>query len=146
MHLERVLVSREILVVEDNPGDVRLLREVMRESAPKTPMRVESDGLAALHFLRERVLLGESLPALILLDLNLPRMDGRSVLKALKEDEDLQLIPVIVFTSSAAESDVTEAYRLHANCYISKPMELREYKQRLKAALDFWLNSVTSPE
>ncbi len=136
----------EILLVEDNPGDVRLTVEALREGRVPNNMNVAGDGVDAMAFLRrEGKHAGVRRPDLILLDLNLPRMDGREVLAAIKADPGLRSIPVVVLTTSRAEQDVLKSYDLHANCYITKPVDLDRFITVVKTIEDFWLTIVTLP-
>jgi CheY-like chemotaxis protein len=136
----------EILLVEDNPGDVRLTREALKEGKIRNNLNVASDGVEALRYLRrEGPHAGAARPDLILLDLNLPRMDGREVLEAVKQDPSLRHIPVVVLTSSAAEQDIVRAYELHANCYVSKPVDLDQFIHVVKSIEDFWFSIVKLP-
>ena len=129
-----------ILLVEDNPGDVRLMMEYLKESKTHHPMNVVPDGLEAMAYLRrEGRYAGASRPALILLDLNLPKKNGLQVLAEIKQDLDLKRIPVVILTTSSAETDIIEAYNLHANCYITKPGNVVQFFQIMKAIEDFWL-------
>jgi CheY-like chemotaxis protein len=136
----------EILLVEDNPGDVRLTREALKEGKIRNHLNVASDGVEAMRYLRRE---GEhadaTRPDLILLDLNLPKMDGREVLQAVKADPSLRQIPVVVLTSSAAEQDIVRAYDLHANCYVSKPVDLDQFIHVVKSIEDFWFSIVKLP-
>jgi CheY-like chemotaxis protein len=135
-----------ILLVEDNPGDVRLTVEAMRDCKLTNPLEVVKDGVDALSFLRQQgVYTGKPRPGLILLDLNLPRMDGREVLAAIKSDERLKTIPVVVLTTSRAEQDVLGSYRQHANCFITKPVDFQQFSAVVKAIECFWLSVVTLP-
>lgn len=144
-HEERVRYV-EILLVEDNPGDVRLIREALHENKLVSRLSTVSDGQQALAYLRRQERYSDAVrPDLILLDLNLPRMDGREVLKEIKADPDLKLIPVLILTSSGAEEDITKCYSLHANCYISKPVDLERFFAVIKATENFWVNTVTLP-
>ena len=137
----------EILLVEDNPGDVRLTREVLRETKVRNTLHVAQDGVEALDFLKGRGKhAGVARPDLILLDLNLPRKDGREVLREVKEDPDLRRIPIVVLTTSKAEADVVRSYNLHANCYISKPVDLEQFISVVKAIEGFWLTIVKLPK
>lgn len=136
----------EILLVEDSPSDVRLTREALSEGKILNTLSVVTDGIEALEFLRKlRQFVDSPRPDLILLDLNLPRMDGREVLREIKEDSDLKRIPVVVLTTSAAESDVDRAYELHANAYIKKPVDLIQFFETIRTLEDFWLAVVTLP-
>jgi two-component system, chemotaxis family, response regulator Rcp1 len=136
----------EILLVEDNPGDVRLTREALKEGKVRNNLHVASDGVKAVAFLRrEGEHAGAPRPDLILLDLNLPRKDGRQVLEEIKEDPALRLIPVVILTSSQAEQDILRAYDLHANCYISKPVDLDQFIKVVKSIEDFWFSIVKLP-
>jgi chemotaxis family two-component system response regulator Rcp1 len=136
----------EILLVEDNPGDVRLTCEALRDAKVANQLHVVADGVEAMSFLRrESRYAGVPRPDLILLDLNLPRKDGREVLAEIKQDADLRRIPVVVLTSSAAEQDVVHAYSLHANCYIIKPVDLDQFLRIVRSIEDFWLVVVKLP-
>lgn len=135
-----------ILLVEDNPGDVRLTREALRDTKVINRLTAVSDGVEALDFLRRRGRYQDAArPDLILLDLNLPRRDGREVLAEIKEDQDLKHIPVVVITSSSAEQDVLKSYNLHANCYVTKPVDLDKFVEVVKSIEDFWLGIVKLP-
>jgi CheY-like chemotaxis protein len=137
----------EILLIEDNPGDVRLTREALRDGKVRNNLSVVGDGVEALSFLRRQDDFAEApRPDLILLDLNLPRKDGRQVLAELKSDPLLQTIPVVILTTSTAEEDVLKAYGLHANAYIKKPVDLDEFLHVVRAVEDFWLTLVTLPQ
>jgi two-component system, chemotaxis family, response regulator Rcp1 len=136
----------EILMVEDNPGDVRLAMEVLKEARVHNRLSVTKDGVDALAFLRRQGPYAEvSRPHLILLDLNLPRMDGREVLKEIKADPDLRRIPVVVLTSSQSEEDILRAYDLHANCYITKPVDFDQFIKAVRTIEGFWLTIVNLP-
>lgn len=136
----------EILLVEDNPGDVRLTREVLKEGKVSNNLSVVKDGAEAMKFLRrEGRYANEPRPDLILLDLNLPRMDGREVLEEIKEDPKFHRIPVVVLTTSAAEEDIIKSYDLNANCYITKPVDLDQFINVVKSVEDFWLAVVKLP-
>lgn len=136
----------EILLVEDNPGDVRLTREALKEGKIRNNLNVAGDGVEALRYLRREGPYAQATrPDLILLDLNLPKMDGREVLEAVKADPALRLIPVVVLTSSAAEQDIARAYDLHANCYVSKPVDLDQFIHVVKSIEDFWFSIVKLP-
>lgn len=136
----------EILLVEDNPGDVRLTIEALKESKIRNRLHIARDGEEAMDFLRHR---GEFTdaprPDVILLDLNLPRKDGREVLKEIKEDENLKRIPVAVITISSAEEDILKSYNLHANCYIQKPIGIDQFVKVVQSIEDFWFTIVTLP-
>ena len=134
----------EILLVEDNPGDVRLTKEALREAKVRNRLHVAGDGIDALDMLRADGD-GRVRPDIILLDLNLPRKDGREVLADLKSDPELRRIPVVVVTTSEAEQDVLRSYDLHANCYITKPVDLEQFLQVVKSIEDFWLTIVRLP-
>jgi two-component system, chemotaxis family, response regulator Rcp1 len=136
----------EILLVEDNPGDVRLTIEALRESKVHNNLHVAKDGVDALAFLRREQGYANAIrPDLILLDLNLPRKDGREVLAEIKADPLLKTIPVVVLTTSRAEQDVLRTYELQANCYISKPVDLDQFISVVRTIEDFWLTIVTLP-
>jgi len=136
----------EILLVEDNPGDVRLIREVLKEGKIYNNLNVVKDGVEALAFLRREGPYADAPRAdLILLDLNLPRKDGREVLAMIKADEQLKRIPVVILTSSGSEEDILKSYELHANCYITKPVELDEFLDVVKSIEEFWLTIVKLP-
>ena len=136
----------EILLVEDNPGDVRLTIEGLNEGKVRNNLHVARDGVEALAFLRREGELHDAVrPDLILLDLNLPRKDGREVLADIKSDPDLKTIPVVVLTTSRAEQDVLHSYQLQANCYITKPVDLEQFIMVVKSIEDFWLTVVTLP-
>jgi len=136
----------EILLVEDNPGDVRLTVEALKEGKVGNNLHVAQDGEDALAFLRrEDEHTYASRPDLILLDLNLPRKDGREVLAEIKEDPDLRRIPVVVLTTSQAERDIVRTYDLHANCYINKPVDLHQFITVVKSIEDFWFTIVRLP-
>jgi CheY-like chemotaxis protein len=136
----------EILLIEDNPGDVRLTREIFKESDLDNQIAVVKDGVEAIAYLRQLDAYQQvNRPDLILLDLNLPRKDGRSVLREIKTDPVLCQIPVIVLTSSDAEEDVRDAYQLHANCYIAKPVDFEQLLKVIRLLKEFWLTAVTLP-
>jgi len=136
----------EILLVEDNPGDVRLTIEGLNEGKVRNNLHVAKDGVAAIAFLRREGEYADAVrPDLILLDLNLPRKDGREVLADIKADPDLKTIPVVVLTTSRAEQDVLHSYELQANCYITKPVDLEQFITVVKSIEDFWLTIVTLP-
>lgn len=136
----------EILIIEDNEGDVRLAREALRESKIRNVLHHVPDGVEAMAFLnRQGKYQDAPRPDLILLDLNLPRMDGREVLAAIKQDENLKRIPVVILTVSSDEADIFKTYNLHANCYITKPIDLDQFIQVVRAIEDFWLTIVKLP-
>jgi two-component system, chemotaxis family, response regulator Rcp1 len=138
--------SVEILLVEDNPADARLTREVFESGRLTTHLNVVADGEEALAFLRREGPFADSpRPKLVLLDLNLPRKDGREVLQELKSDPSLNRIPVIVLTTSAAEADILHSYDLQANCFITKPLDLDEFFDVVRAIEDFWLTTARLP-
>ena len=135
-----------ILLVEDSPGDVRLTVEALKDGKVRNDLSVVGDGVEALAFLqREGKYADAPRPDLILLDLNLPRMDGRELLAIIKQDENLKRIPVVVLTTSEAEVDVLRGYDLNANCYITKPVDLDKFITVIKAIEDFWLTIVKLP-
>jgi two-component system, chemotaxis family, response regulator Rcp1 len=137
----------EILLVEDNPGDVRLAVEALRDAKVANRLHIVEDGVEAMSFLRREGRYADvPQPNLILLDLNLPRKDGREVLAEIKQDADLKRIPVVILMSSAAEQDVVQAYNLYANCYITKPMDLDQFLKVVRSIEDFWLIVVTLPQ
>jgi len=133
----------EILLVEDNPADARLTREVFRECRIANRLRVARDGIEAMALLREPG--SEAMPDLILLDLNMPRMDGREVLDAIKQDQRLRTIPVVVLTTSDAEQDVLHSYQLGANAYLTKPVDLNQFVRVVQIIENFWLAAVRLP-
>jgi len=136
----------DILLVEDNPGDARLAAEAFKEGTVPTRLHVVQDGIEAMAFLRREGSYAQATrPDLVLLDLNLPRKDGREVLAEIKEDPDLRRIPVIVLTTSQAESDVAQSYELHANCYIVKPVDFDRFIDVVKGIEDFWCSLVKLP-
>ena len=136
----------EILLVEDNPGDVRLTREALKEGKVHSNLHWAKDGVEALEFLGQRgVHANAPRPDIILLDLNLPKKDGREVLSVIKSDDSLKHIPVVVLTTSKAEEDVLRSYELHANCYVTKPVDLEKFIVVVKSIDRFWLTIVTLP-
>jgi two-component system, chemotaxis family, response regulator Rcp1 len=138
--------SIEILLVEDSPADVRLTKEALTEEKLHNNLSVVNDGVEAIAFLRKEGKYASVVrPDLILLDLNLPKKDGRQVLKEIKNDDDLKSIPVVVLTVSKAEEDVLKTYNLHANCYITKPIDLNQFSKVVKSIKDFWLTIVKLP-
>lgn len=136
----------EILLVEDNPGDVRLTQEALKESKILNRLSVVGDGEEAIAFLRRQGRYADApYPDLLLLDLNLPRKSGREVLAEVKSDEELRRIPIVVLTSSSAEQDILKAYDLHANCYITKPLGLEQFGAVVRAVEQFWFTIVRLP-
>ena len=136
----------EILLVEDNPADVRLTQEDLNSDRLWNNLSVAKDGVEAMAYLRrEGKFAGVTRPDLVLLDLNLPKKDGREVLAEIKADEKLKLIPVVILTTSADEEDILKAYELHANCYITKPVDLRHFMKAVKSIEDFWFAVVRLP-
>jgi len=136
----------EILLVEDNPGDSRLTLEAIRDCAVDTHLKVVRDGVEAMALLRKEGVYGDAArPALILLDLNLPKKGGREVLAEIKNDPELRRIPVVVFSTSVSEDDVLMAYNLHANCYIPKPTDMSELIAVIRCIEEFWLTRVRLP-
>jgi CheY-like chemotaxis protein len=136
----------DVLLVEDNPGDVRLTMEALKDGKVRNDLYVARDGVEAMAFLhREGQYTEVPRPDLVLLDLNLPRKDGREVLAEMKTDETLRRIPVVVLTTSQAEEDILKTYDLHANCYITKPVDLDQFIQIVQSIEEFWLTIVTLP-
>ena len=136
----------EILLVEDNEADIRLTKEGMKEAKIKNNLHVVRDGEEAMNFLQKREPYRDAVtPDLILMDLNLPKKDGRELLKEIKNDEILAPIPVVVLTTSEAEKDIIKSYKLHANCYVTKPMGLDQFVEVIKAIENFWLTIVKLP-
>jgi CheY-like chemotaxis protein len=137
----------QVLLVEDSPGDVRLTREAFRDANTAIHLHVASDGVEAMAFLRrEGAHVHSPRPDLILLDLNLPKMDGREVLAHIKEDDSLKTIPTVILTTSGSEADIATSYQLHANCYLRKPVQLDEFEALVKSINDFWLTKVMLPQ
>ena len=146
MNANTVGIPVEILLVEDNPGDVRLAREGLSECKIRNNLHVVDDGVKAMAFLRRQDEYARApRPDLVLLDLNLPRKDGREVLREVKEDEKLRTIPVVVLTTSKAEEDILKSYSLHANCYVTKPMGLEQFLDVVRSIEDFWFTIVKLP-
>jgi chemotaxis family two-component system response regulator Rcp1 len=137
----------EVLLVEDSPGDVRLTQEAFRDANMSIHLHVATDGVEAMSFLRKE---GENAaaprPHLILLDLNLPKMDGREVLALIKADDNLRTIPTVILTTSESEADIVNSYQLQANCYLSKPVQLDAFESLVKSINDFWLTKVKLPQ
>jgi CheY-like chemotaxis protein len=138
--------SINILLVEDNPGDIRLTKEVLKEGKIRNNLSVVTDGEEALLFLRKHGQYeGAFTPDIVLLDLNLPKKDGREVLSQIKDDNSLKLIPVIVLTTSDAEQDIKRMYENHANCYITKPVDFNQFINVIRSIENFWLTIVKLP-
>lgn len=143
---DQLIHAVDVLLIEDNPGDVRLTREALKEAKITINLSVASDGLEAMKMLRQEApYSSQPIPDLVLLDLNMPKMDGREVLRLIKTDDNLKRIPVVVLTTSAAEKDILQAYGLHANCYITKPVELDQFMEIVKSIEGFWLTVVKLP-
>lgn len=146
MPISTPMTPIEILLVEDNPGDARLAMEALKDSKLLNNIHHVEDGEQAIDFLRKQGDFQDAVrPDIILLDLNLPRKDGREVLADIKSDPDLQTIPVVVLTTSEAEQDIVQSYRLHANCYITKPVDLDKFLQIINSMQEFWLSIVRLP-
>ncbi len=142
----KTATSIEILLVEDNPGDARLTLEAFKAAKVQNNLTVVNDGVEALAYLRRQGRYADSVPPdLILLDLNLPKKDGREVLAEIKSDEHLRKIPVVILTTSASRDDIVRAYSMHANCYITKPVDLEEFLSAVRSIEDFWLTLVKLP-
>ena len=136
----------EVLLVEDSPADVRLTKEALKEEKLHVNLNVVNDGVEAIEFLRRTGKFAQAVrPDLILLDLNLPKKDGREVLKEIKQDEKLRSIPVVILTTSKAEEDIVKSYNQYANCYITKPLDLSQFSTVVKSINDFWLTIVKLP-
>lgn len=136
----------EILLVEDSPGDARLVREAFKEGKVSNTIHVATDGVEAMDFLlRRQKYIDAPRPDLILLDLNLPKKDGREVLAEIKANDNLKTIPVVVLTMSQAEEDILRTYNLHANCYITKPVDLEQFFNAIRLLENFWLTVVKLP-
>lgn len=147
MYLEADVKPVDILLVEDNPGDVRLTEEALEESKLINNLHVVTDGIEAMKFLKKK---GEyanaARPDIILLDLNLPKKDGREVLAEIKQDEILKRIPIVILTTSKSEEDILRTYDLHANCYVSKPVDFDEFIKIVQAVHSFWFTIVKLPQ
>src|SRR5271156_6910580 len=136
----------EVLLVEDSPGDVRLTKEAFRDANQSIHLHVACDGVEAMAFLKHQgAYVDAPRPGIILLDLNLPKMDGREVLVHIKEDASLKMIPIVILTTSDAEVDIARSYQLQANCYLSKPVQLDAFEALVKSINDFWLTKVKLP-
>ena len=141
------VVRLNVLLVEDSLGDVRLTREAFRDAKVPVHLHVASDGVEAMAFLRREGAHAQApRPDLILLDLNLPKMDGRAVLTQIKSDDSLKMIPTLILTTSAAEADIVKSYQLQANCYLSKPVDLDVFEGLVKSINEFWLTRVKLPQ
>jgi CheY-like chemotaxis protein len=137
----------DVLLVEDSPGDVRLTREAFREANPAVRLHVASDGIEAMAFLRHEGANADAhRPDFILLDLNLPKMDGREVLALIKDDDTLRTIPTIILTTSEADADIVRSYELNANAYLRKPVTLEAFEALVRSINDFWLTKVMLPQ
>ena len=137
----------DVLLVEDSPGDVRLTREAFREANPAVRLHVAFDGIEAMAFLRHDGANGDApRPDFILLDLNLPKMDGREVLALIKDDDSLRTIPTIILTTSEADADILHSYELNANAYLRKPVTLEAFEAMVRSINDFWLTKVMLPQ
>ena len=143
---DAAMTPARILLVEDNPGDVRLTREALKEGKIINELAVVSDGVEAMDYLRRRGKFADaSRPDLILLDLNLPRKNGREVLAEIKSDQSMRRIPVVILTVSRAEEDILKSYDLHANCYISKPIDFDQFMKVVRTIENFWFGIVLLP-
>jgi two-component system, chemotaxis family, response regulator Rcp1 len=137
----------DVLLVEDSPGDIRLTEDVFRETNRSVHLHVVMDGIEAMAFLRhEGEFVDAPRPSFILLDLNIPKMDGREVLAHIKRDAKLKTIPTIILTTSEAEADIVKSYELQANCYLSKPVQLEEFEAVVQSINDFWMTKVKLPQ
>jgi chemotaxis family two-component system response regulator Rcp1 len=146
MNANKLDSAIEILLIEDNPGDVRLTQEALKEAKVRNNLRVSRDGVEALAFLRQEGAHADTpRPDLVLLDLNLPKKDGREVLAEIKADDRLKRIPVVILTTSQAEEDIIRMYNLHANCYVTKPVDLDQFLKVVKSIEEFWLTIVKLP-
>jgi chemotaxis family two-component system response regulator Rcp1 len=140
-------MALEVLLIEDSPGDVRLTQEAFRAANKSVHLHVASDGVEAMAFLkREGSYACAPRPDLTLLDLNMPKMDGREVLARIKNDDSLKTIPTVILTTSVAEDDIVSSYRLHANCYFSKPVQFEDFENLVKTINDFWLTTAKLPQ
>ena len=146
MRFSKKIRPVEILLVEDNPGDIRLTKEAMKEAKIINNLNVVEDGVEALAFLRKKGKFKDVIrPDLILLDLNLPKKNGREVLAEIKQDINLKQIPVVILTVSKAEEDILKTYELHANCFITKPVDMDQFIKVVKSIEDFWFSIVKLP-
>jgi chemotaxis family two-component system response regulator Rcp1 len=136
----------DILLVEDSPGDARLAMEALRESKIRNTLHTVKDGVEAMDFLRRQGKYADAIrPDLVLLDLNLPKKDGREVLAEIKSDDNLKRMPVVILTVSKAEEDIIKTYNLHANCYITKPIDMEQFMKVVKSIEEFWFTIVKLP-
>ena len=146
MSYENFVRPIEILLVEDNPADVRLTREALKDGKLSNNLNVVEDGAEAMYFLRkEGKYASVQLPDLILLDLNLPKEDGRQALSEIKSDDNLKHLPVVIVTSSRSEEDILRSYNLHANCYVTKPIDMDQFNKVVNAIQEFWFTIVKLP-
>lgn len=146
MVTDRAMQPVKILLVEDDPADVELTREVLEQSKIRIDLEVAEDGVEALKYLRRESPYDDAaLPDIILLDLNMPKMDGRDVLKQIKSDENLKMIPVVVLTTSSTDEDIVKSYTLGANCYVTKPVGLAEFAKVVDSVEAFWFTVVKLP-
>jgi two-component system, chemotaxis family, response regulator Rcp1 len=146
-HTEGNAVHTDVLLVEDSPGDVRLTQEAFRDANPCVQLHVVTDGVEAMYFLKhEGVRANAPRPDLILLDLNLPKMDGREVLAQIKKDSSLKTIPTVILTTSDAETDIARSYLLQANCYLTKPVQFDAFENLVRSINEFWLTTAKLPQ
>ncbi len=144
---EDAVLPTTVLLVEDSPGDARLTEEAFRDVNAAIQMHVVSNGVEAMSFLRREPGYAQSpRPDIILLDLNLPKMDGREVLDLIKTEDNLKTIPTLILTTSEADADIAKSYRLHANCYLIKPLQLEEFENLVRSINDFWLSKAKLPQ
>jgi CheY-like chemotaxis protein len=142
----RIMNTIDILIVEDNTGDARLIKEIFKENKVVNSLYFVNDGVEALDFLKGKgKYKGIPVPDLIILDLNLPRKDGREVLAEIKSDENLKHIPVVIMTISQLEEDILKSYNLHANCYVTKPIDLNQFVKVIQSIENFWFTVVKLP-
>lgn len=134
--------STDILLVEDNPADIKLISEVIKSTEVPHKLLVINDGERAIELLKFKIKPRDYIPKLVILDLNLPKKDGKEVLKVIKEDHDLKMIPVIILTTSPFKEDIKEMYQNHANAFITKPVDLKRFIQIIESTVNFWLKSV----
>lgn len=146
MRVHSTSMPIEILLIEDNPGDIRLTQEAFKDARVGNHVSIARDGEEALHFLRKEHAFHDAVtPDIILLDLNLPKLDGREVLEIIKNDKNLYNIPVVILTSSEAEKDIIETYGMHANSYVVKPVDFDKFLKVIRSINDFWLTVVKLP-